>query len=162
MILKSAHYLSNVRDRIPLKRCLGYHYTSDVCLLVLFISDVVRFFFRWLPWAELLLSTAICISISTFAIIGICSNKQSIINLLPECPRVKGNVGWTITIMYLSAILLPIFCFFLFVGGDSATISIIHTIIVNCLILLYWGCQYYILWRGNEFLEMAAEGMSRA
>lgn len=160
MILKFAHYLSSVRDRIPLRHCLGYHYYLDICQLVVLVSDVCRFFVRTQPWAELIVNAIMCLFVSAFAVIGICSKKQSILNLLPDCPKTKGYPCPANYIMFLHEWLMPYLSCLFFAGGDSLTISIIHTSIINFYIFVYFGCQFYILKCGDELLEMAAEGMN--
>lgn len=160
MRLRFVHYLFDIGNRIPLRECLGYHYTADICIMLALISNVCRFLFRPFPWVELLLVVLMYGSISVFAITCICSNKQSIINLLPECPKTKDRARWAIFVMYMLGMSFSCTSILLFAGGDSMALSVLFSCMVGVQMILYLGCQFYIIWCGDDVLEMAAAGMT--
>lgn len=152
-------YLFDLKRRIPLRDCLGYHYYADIFVVTALLSDINQFFLRSIPTMGLLLEVIKFLSIAAFFTTWICSNRQSIVELLVECPLAKGNVGWAITVMYISSIAFVFNSILYVAGGDNVVSAIVYSSIIDGLMIVYLGCQYYILRKCDSILEMAAEGM---
>lgn len=152
-------YLFDLKRRIPLRDCLGYHYFADIFVVLALFADINQFIFRSIPFMGLIFETLKFLAIAAFFTTWICSRRQSIIELLVECPLAKGNVGWAVTIMYISSMAFVFNSIFYVAGGDNVISAIAYSTMIDGLMIVYLGCQYYILRKCDSILEMAAEGM---
>lgn len=159
MLLNFAHYLSGLRNRIPLKECLGCYPAVDMMCLYLIFADILKYFLTACPLAMICSESIKYICAITVFIVFSGSDKWSIIEELSEIlPAKKKGMG---IYRYMLSISIYLYFFNSFILYEyhqhELSTAIACTVIVNVPLLLFLYAQYRILKGGDEYLERVAE-----
>lgn len=158
MLLNFVHYLSDLRNRIPLRQCLGCYLTVDIMCLYLIFADILKYFLTGCPMAMICSETMKYICVIAMFIIYNGSDRWSIIEELSEIlPVKKKGIGIYCYMLRISIYLYFFSSFILYEYRQHyLSTAITCTIIVNVLLLLFLFAQYRILKEGDEYLERVA------